>query len=112
MNDIYWQPMIVIETEIDIRLIIMKSEIFYELEKLLIVKQLIDYILIILIIKTDKSWKNEIIRIENLIDIELNILRIEKFLLNEIIIIEKGSELEIDIYEIDLSEFLKIMMSN
>ena len=35
----------------------------------------------------------------------------EIFIVNEIMITEKKYELEIDIYEIDPSEFLKIMMN-
>ena len=38
-------------------------------------------------------------------------MKMEKFIVNEIIITEKEFELEIGIYEIELSEFLKIMMN-
>ena len=39
-------------------------------------------------------------------------MKMEKFIANEIMIIEKEFELEIGTYEIELSDFLKIMMNN
>jgi hypothetical protein len=63
-------------------------------------------------LKIEVFQKNEIILIENQIDIELDTLKMDKSIANEIIITEKEYEFEIGIYEIELSEFLKIMMNN